>query len=104
MFVHRHVHRHAEQPHQDLTRLESGGETSFNEPFNLHTIVREATLVYRNEAARRGLDFDVDLSKCPKSVVGDAKKIRTVVANLTANACMYSPASRQRVVTDLLVQ
>ena len=43
-------------------------------------------MVYRNEAARRGLKFDVDISRCPKTVVGDARKIRTVVANLTANA------------------
>ena len=77
------------QLQQDLTRLESGGETSFSEPFNLHTIVHEATMVYRNEAARRGLHFEVDVSKCPEYVVGDAKKIRTVVANLTANAREY---------------
>ena len=72
---------------QDLTRLESGHETSFNEPFNLHDVVFEATLVYRTEAARRGLQFDIDISNCPRTVVGDARKIRTVLANLTANAC-----------------
>lgn len=70
----------------DLTRLESGHETSFNEPFDLPSVVREATLVYRNEAARRGLYFNVDISACPQTVIGDARKIRTVVANLTANA------------------
>lgn len=40
----------------------------------------------RNEATRRNLKFDLDLATSPKMVVGDAKKIRTVVANLTANA------------------
>ncbi|CAL1713504.1 unnamed protein product [Somion occarium] len=74
----------------DLTRLESGNETSFNEPFNLRQAIDEATMLYRNEAARRGLGFDLDLSQCPKTVVGDAKKIRTVVANLTANAVKYT--------------
>ncbi|PSS37031.1 hypothetical protein PHLCEN_2v1070 [Hermanssonia centrifuga] len=74
----------------DLTRLESGQETSFSEPFNLHNIVNEATSIYRNEAVRRGLNFDLDMSQCPKNVVGDAKKIRTVVANLTANALKYT--------------
>ncbi len=69
--------------------MESGQETSFSEPFNLHNIVNEATLIYRNEAARRGLKFDLDMLQCPKNVVGDAKKIRTVVANLTANAREY---------------
>lgn len=70
--------------------MESGNETSFNEPFNLRQAIEEATMLYRNEAARRGIGFELDTSQCPKTVVGDVKKIRTVVANLTANAgtCM----------------
>ena len=69
-----------------MTRLESGGETSFNEPFDLHKVVNDATMVYRNEAARRGMEFKLDVECAPRMVIGDAKKIRTVVANLTANA------------------
>ena len=58
-------------------------------------------MVYRNEAARRGLQFDIDVSKCPRLVVGDAKKIRTVIANLTANAREYSlPLPKESVVTN----
>ncbi len=71
---------------QDLTRLESGNETSFNEPFNLHVAIEEAVYVYRREALRRGLEFTLDVSESPSTVVGDSKKIRTVVQNLTANA------------------
>ena len=71
---------------QDLTRLESGQDTSFNEPFNLYTAIEEATQMYKNEAGHRNLQFELKLSS-PKMVIGDSKKIRTVVANLTANAC-----------------
>lgn len=71
---------------QDLTRLESGNETSFNEPFNFHQAIEDATLLYRTEAIRRGLDFTIDLANCPMVVIGDSRKIRTVVANITANA------------------
>ena len=71
---------------KDLTRLESGNETSFNEPFDLHQAIEDAIQLYRNEASRRGLQFNLDLQNCPRQVVGDSKKIRTVVANLTANA------------------
>ena len=35
---------------QDLTRLESGNETSFNEPFNLHEAITEAVQLYRYES------------------------------------------------------
>lgn len=70
----------------DLTRLESGQDTSFNEPFDLHHAIEEATHIYRNEAHRRNLQFVFRVSG-PRVVVGDSRKIRTVVANLTANAC-----------------
>ncbi|PIL35229.1 transporter [Ganoderma sinense ZZ0214-1] len=74
----------------DLTRLESGNEIAFNEPFDLHQAIDEATHLYRNEAWRRGLKFSIDVQHCPRHVVGDCKKIRTVVANLTANALKYT--------------
>ncbi|KAF9561324.1 hypothetical protein CPC08DRAFT_635599 [Agrocybe pediades] len=74
----------------DLTRLETGNETSFNEPFNLHFTIEEAAHLYRREAERRDIRFILDLSQSPTIVVGDAKKIRTVVQNLTANALKYT--------------
>ncbi|EJU03328.1 hypothetical protein DACRYDRAFT_65545 [Dacryopinax primogenitus] len=74
----------------DLTRLESGNETSFSEPFDLPLVIQEAVQLYRIEAERRKLQFTIDTSESPKIVVGDARKIRTVVANLTANAVKYT--------------
>ncbi|KAF9068635.1 hypothetical protein BDP27DRAFT_1223986 [Rhodocollybia butyracea] len=74
----------------DLTRFESGNETSFNEPFDLAENIRDAISSYRNEAIRRQIAFELDLDHCPKTIVGDAKKIRTVVQNLTANALKYT--------------
>lgn len=74
----------------DLTRLESGNETSFNEPFDLCQAIEDATQLYRNEASRRGLAFELDLKNSPRQVVGDSRKVRTVVANLTANALKYT--------------
>ena len=66
--------------------MESGRDMSFNEPFDLHHAIEEATQTYRNEAHRRNLQFVLEVSG-PRVVVGDSRKIRTVVANLTANAC-----------------
>ncbi|KAF8158228.1 hypothetical protein B0H34DRAFT_446175 [Crassisporium funariophilum] len=74
----------------DLTRLESGNETSFNEPFDLHFTIEEATHLYKKEAERRNIKFTLDLAESPTIVVGDAKKIRTVVQNLTANSLKYT--------------
>ncbi|PBK97922.1 hypothetical protein ARMGADRAFT_1162720 [Armillaria gallica] len=74
----------------DLTRLESGNETSFNQLFNLPAAVEEAIGPYRSEAQRQSIDFILDVSECPKEVIGDARKIQTVVQNLTANALKYT--------------
>ncbi|KAF9462987.1 Tco3, phytochrome related signal transduction histidine kinase, partial [Collybia nuda] len=74
----------------DLTRLESGNETSFNERFDLHFAIGEATHLYKKEAERRGILFRLELQGSPRSVIGDAKKIRTVVQNLTANSLKYT--------------
>ncbi|TRM64908.1 hypothetical protein BD626DRAFT_454990 [Schizophyllum amplum] len=74
----------------DLTRLEIGGETAFNEPFDLQAEIIDATRIYRNEAERRKLTFMIDVTSGPSKVVGDAKKIKTVVQNLSANALKYT--------------
>ncbi|KAJ7718110.1 hypothetical protein DFH07DRAFT_860520 [Mycena maculata] len=74
----------------DLTRLESGNETSFNEPFDLQDAIEDATHLYRKEAQRRNIQFIMELEQSPKTVVGDSKKIRTVVQNLTANSLKYT--------------
>ncbi|KIJ60294.1 hypothetical protein HYDPIDRAFT_99027 [Hydnomerulius pinastri MD-312] len=74
----------------DLTRVESGGETSLNEPFNLRSAIEESIRIYQNEATRRGIEFVVNVKEGPKGVIGDLKKIKTVVANLTANALKYT--------------
>lgn len=72
---------------QDLTRIESGHEMTFNEPFDLPSVITEGTNLYKYEAQRKGLTFKVDLAGDLPMVIGDLRKIRTIVANLTANAC-----------------
>ncbi|KAK0188256.1 phytochrome-like protein [Armillaria mellea] len=67
-----------------------GNETSFNQTFNLPAAVEEAISPYRIEAQRQSIDFVLDISGSPKEVIGDARKIKTVVQNLTANALKYT--------------
>ncbi|KAK0464727.1 GAF domain-like protein [Desarmillaria tabescens] len=74
----------------DLTKLESGNETSFNQLFNLPAAIEEAISPYRSEAQRQTIDFILDISESPKEVIGDVRKIQTVVQNLTANALKYT--------------
>jgi signal transduction histidine kinase len=79
-------HLTSRRPRQDLTRLESGNETSLSEPFDFPATIEDAVQVYRTEAERRNIKFTINAEDLPRMVIGDAKKIRTAVANLTANA------------------
>ncbi|KAF5380673.1 hypothetical protein D9757_007064 [Collybiopsis confluens] len=85
---------------KDLTRLESGNDFSINEPFDLANNIQDAISIYRNEALRRNLEFEVDIDQCPSIVIGDAKKIRTVVQNLTANASAESALLSVKYTTE----
>ena len=66
--------------------MESGNEISLSEPFDFAATIEDAVQVYRTEAERRDIRFTITMENLPKLIIGDAKKIRTAVANLTANA------------------
>jgi len=75
----------------DLTRIETGNETAFNDPFDLRMAIHDAIRLYENEAKRRELDFRVEIAdSLPKTVIGDSRKIKTVIANLVANSVKYT--------------
>ncbi|TYJ55054.1 hypothetical protein B9479_004278 [Cryptococcus floricola] len=76
----------------DLTRIETGNETAFNDPFDLRQSISEAVRLYETELIRRGIDFRVKFGDgLPQFVIGDARKIRTVISNLVANSVKVTP-------------
>ncbi|WRT63488.1 uncharacterized protein IL334_000393 [Kwoniella shivajii] len=75
----------------DLTRIETGNETAFNDPFDIRQSISDAIRVYQTESSRRGLDFRVIMSDhLPQHVIGDSRKIKTVISNLVANSVKYT--------------
>ncbi|WOO79622.1 Phytochrome-like protein cph1 [Vanrija pseudolonga] len=75
----------------DLTRIEPGNETGFNDPFDLKQTMQDTVRLYRTEASRRGLEFRVDMGDgLPTMVIGDARKIKTIVSNLVANSVKFT--------------
>ena len=75
----------------DLTRIETGNETAFNDPFDLRQSINDAVRLYQTESARRGLDFRVNVCQdLPQHVIGDSRKIKTVISNLVANSVKYT--------------
>lgn len=75
----------------DLTRIEPGNETGFNDPFDFRQTMHDTVRLYQTEASRRGLEFRVDMGDdLPNMVIGDARKIKTIVSNLVANSVKFT--------------
>ncbi|KAF8319778.1 hypothetical protein DL93DRAFT_2225171 [Clavulina sp. PMI_390] len=74
----------------DLTRLETGKPVAAEELFNFPTLLTDCVAVYKAEAERREIAFTLKVDELPSLVVGDSKKVRQVVTNLTANALKYT--------------
>lgn len=67
----------------DLTRAEEGHALFLKDPLDLPTIVEEAICIYRDEATRRGIKFDVVCTspKLPRTFIGDRGRTKQVIAN-----------------------
>lgn len=75
----------------DLTRIETGNETAFNDPFDIRQSIADAVRLYQTEAARRGIEFRVSTANdVPKYLIGDSRKIKTVISNLVANSVKFT--------------
>ncbi|WVN90116.1 uncharacterized protein L203_105351 [Cryptococcus depauperatus CBS 7841] len=75
----------------DLTRIETGNETTFNDPFDIRQCIADAVRLYENELARKGIDFRVNISEdLPQYLIGDSRKIKTVVSNVIANSVKFT--------------
>lgn len=71
----------------DLTKTEEGGDLIKDEVFDIREVLREATDMFSGDARRKNISYDVkghlDL---PTQVIGDARRVRQAISNVTANA------------------
>lgn len=71
----------------DLTKTEEGGELVKDEVFDLRATLAEATDMFKGDARRKGIEYEViDLPGLPGSVMGDQRLVRQAISNVTANA------------------
>lgn len=71
----------------DLTKTEEGGELVKDEAFDLSATLKEATDSFSGDARRKQIDYEVsERPGLPHNVIGDQRKIRQAIANITANA------------------
>ena len=78
----------------DVAKIEHGQLTLEQTPFDLAATIREASRLWEDQAAARGIGFAVDLGDCPAIVTGDPARIRQIVFNLLSNALKFTREGR----------
>jgi len=75
----------------DLTKTEEGQELIKDEVFDLPATVKEATDIFKGDAKRKGIRYEViEHPGIPQLVHGDQRRVRQAVANITANAMQHT--------------
>jgi nitrogen-specific signal transduction histidine kinase len=82
----------------DLTKAEEGQDLVKDEIFDLLATIKEATDSFRGDAKRKGLEYEViGHPGVPQFVHGDQRRVRQVVANITANAMQHTTSGWVRI-------
>ena len=75
----------------DLTKTEEGHNLIKDEVFDLPATVKEATDSFTGDAKRKHVEFGVvDNLGVPQFVVGDQRRVRQAISNVTANAIQHT--------------
>ena len=86
----------------DLSKIEAGKLELEDEPFEVRRVVRDALAAVAQQAAAKGLELGSDVEeRVPGVVVGDAIRVRQVLANLLTNAVKFTDAGSVRVRAGL---
>ena len=88
----------------DVAKMETGNLGLDLEPFDPAVCIREATAMWVDQAAAKGLTLDIDLARCPPRLMGDAARVRQIVFNLLSNAFKFTAAGGITVVSDAALE
>jgi CheY-like chemotaxis protein len=85
----------------DLSKIEAGALVLVEEPMNLREAVTAAAAVFEAVAREKDLTFELSFADgFHDGVIGDALRIRQIVANLTSNAVKFTAAGAVRVQAE----
>lgn len=75
----------------DFSKIEAGKMELDNVRFNLHNLISEIRSIYRLDAEKNNLSFDVNLeSNIPSEIFGDPVRLRQILLNLINNAIKFT--------------
>ncbi|KAK0931403.1 hypothetical protein LTR91_000352 [Friedmanniomyces endolithicus] len=86
----------------DLTKTEQGGELNKDEIFDLKGTFVEAADMFRGDAKRKGIAYEVvDRLELPGQVIGDQRRVRQAISNIAANAIQHTSKGSVRIEMSL---
>ncbi|TKA82828.1 hypothetical protein B0A55_01047 [Friedmanniomyces simplex] len=75
----------------DLTKTEEGGDLTKDEIFDLKDTFSEAADMFRGDARRKGIEYQVvEHPGLPGHVIGDQRRVRQAISNVAANAIQHT--------------
>lgn len=86
----------------DLTKTEEGQNLIKDEAFDFPATVKEATDLFSGDAKRKQIQYEVvNNHGVPQQVLGDQRRVRQAISNITANAIQNTSTGSVRVETCL---
>lgn len=74
----------------DYSKLESGKMQIENNPFKIDKLLNEVQLMLKEQTKQKQLYLDVMNVDCPKTMIGDAYRIRQILINFVSNAAKFT--------------
>lgn len=74
----------------DVAKMETGNLTVELAPTDLHTMLREVTRMWEEQARGKGVGFKLELGDAPRWIETDAGRMRQMLFNLLSNAVKFT--------------
>jgi CheY-like chemotaxis protein/anti-sigma regulatory factor (Ser/Thr protein kinase) len=74
----------------DVAKMETGNLTIERAPVDLAAMLRDVSRMWQDQAAAKGVEFELDVSEAPPLIESDPARLRQIVFNLLSNALKFT--------------
>jgi len=74
----------------DVAKMETGNLTIERAPVDLPAMLRDVSRLWQEQAAAKGVGFELDTSEAPVRIESDPARLRQIVFNLLSNALKFT--------------
>jgi len=74
----------------DVAKMETGNLTIEQAPVDVAAMLRDVSRLWQDQAAAKGVEFDLDVSEAPHRIESDPARLRQIAFNLLSNALKFT--------------